>query len=247
MLRLIVAIVCMAISSTLLTAQNDNKSTTVFYADGSVFNGVIVEEDVSYMHLLLVTGDTIKLHKLLIDKDGHRRNIAQPKKEKYHKKEGLFSSVEYGLGVGSGGGSTMIQGIFGKRIKPNLNVGIGLGYSYSSFNNPGVWQDNTFLNIFGFGRYYLNDKKFRLFTDAKIGYGIKQDDAWASYTSGFYAQPGIGFEIANRKKMKWSIKLSQFIQNTSGSNQWNDQFNNPILFNYNHWYNRTMFTVGINF
>ena len=44
--------------------------------------------------------------------------------------------------------------------------------------------------------------------------------------------------------MKWSIKLSQFMQSSGGRIESDDSFGNPVLLDYKQLYNRTVIGIG---
>ena len=150
------------------------------------------------------------------------------------------------LNLGADNDFQQLGVVFGKRITSKINVGAGTSVTWTKLSDPTIYLLHTFVQPHVFGRYYINDKKWRLFTDIKLGYGIEVRD-WQESSDGIYINPSIGFEIANRKNLKWTFKLSQFIQNTTADVFWQDSFGNPVEVESNIWYNRTAFTVGINF
>lgn len=236
---------------TITFSQTEKKDVVIHYADGSVFNGVIIDESITSLFVELITSDTVELKKLLITKQLDGNHIIKTKKGKYHKKSGTFATFEFGATPSGDNGTAFLDLTVGKRILPNLNVGLGISRTHFSSNFAGSWIDGDFTNIFAYGKYYLNDKNFRLFTDLKVGVGIPQRNGWNQLTTGFYAQPGFGVEIANSKKLKWSFKISQYIQNTTTTQNFNNwaPWNSQVTseFQSNLWLNRTTLSVGLNF
>ena len=227
-------------------AQEIYKETTIYMTDGSVYKGQILSEDAFEIELKTAVIDIIHIPKnhILNRHDGNDFLLVPG--GKYHKKKGQFLSVDLSLNLGADNDFQQLGVVFGKRITSKINVGAGTSVTWTKLSDPTIYLLHTFVQPHVFGRYYINDKKWRLFTDIKLGYGIEVRD-WQESSDGIYINPSIGFEIANRKNLKWTFKLSQFIQNTTADVFWQDSFGNPVEVESNIWYNRTAFTVGINF
>ncbi len=221
-------------------AQKMNPTSVISMHDGSVYTGEIVSEDAFEIELKTDAIGIIYIPKNLVEKRKNSKDLLLVPQGKYHKKKGNFFAIDMGLGYGVHQYSFR----YGKRITPKIQLGVGTTFSFVTFDVPVFSQVQSWIQPHIFGRYYINDKKWRLFADAKLGYGF-QDLQGSS--DGIYINPGIGFEIANRKNMKWSLKLSQFIQDTSIRDFWIDSFNNPVELNSDILYNRTTLTVGISF
>lgn len=243
-------LICML---TRVTAQEHKMISVVKTYDGSVYQGKIISDDILQIRMVIATLDTITINKSSIKKIRSSKNAIMVDRAKFHKKGGIFYKVQSTFGVSSENNSNqtnLLSFIVGKRLTPKFHVGGGVGFAFSTVVLPGnFWTEHHFVNLFAYGKYNLNQKKWRPYIDLSAGIGINaiNDNFWNPYTNGLYIQPGIGFDIANRKKVKWTLKISQYIQKTSGSSTFTDNFGGNIDYRYDHLYNRTTFTVGINF
>jgi len=229
--------------------QNISTKSIVYLYDGSIYIGQIIKEDAFEVTLRTASIDTITISKVFVKKTVAGKNIIHKEKGKFHKIDGNYFTAELTVNAYADNHYAQTSIAFGKRMTAKLQVGIGVGLTNASaIVKGGSWEDHDFFQVFGVGKYYLNKNKSRLFTDLKAGWGFSLVDDWARNTQsgGLYLNPGIGFEFANRKKMKWSIKLSQSIQNVRARKDIGG-FDDSILLTYNHWYNRTALSVGINF
>lgn len=235
------------------TQQNSVDQTVITLQDGSVYIGNIISEDAFEIVMETESVGTITVPAYLVKNRNNKRAILLQTIGKYHKTTGYFFTLDYSLSLGSNSNSlTQLNLIFGKRLTTKLNLGVGVGISNISRNNF-TFIDQQLAQPYVYGQYFLNNKKWRLFVDMKLGYGIDLgetrnfgfNDEITSH-GGAYINPGIGFELANRKKMKWSFKLSQFIQKASHTDSFQDGLQNPVFIKSNVWYNRTTLTIGLN-
>jgi hypothetical protein len=232
--------------------KNSNISTALYLEDGSIYIGEIVSEDAFEIVLKTEFIGEVTVPAYLVKNRSNKGIIVPNTIAKYHKTTGNFFTFDYTFNFGDNNLS-QLNFIFGKRLKPNLNLGIGMAYTYMATNSRVRFIDQQLLQTYVYGQYFFNDKKWRLFVDAKMGYGfdISGTDNFGfgdiRNTGGVYFNPGIGFQLANRKNMKWSFKLSQHIQKATTTDFFQDNLQNPVSINSNVWYNRTTFTVGINF
>lgn len=254
MIQKIIGTLCLLFFSTATFAQLLDANRAIIYThDGSVFIGHIIYSDELTVDLVAVTGDTLHIQKGLIK--GYYRNsenMILHRGGKMHYTEGYFVSSTLGWG-GNFDESPSFDWdlIVGKRLTKRVSVGIGTSLSLNSAVLPGLgwgWFDHHFMPIFGYGRYYLNDKKVRLFASSRLGYGFPTNIIWNDdHQGGLHFQPGVGIHFASRKSGRFIITLSQMIQQTGGSRTDLDVFSNPVNFNYTHWYNRTMLKIGVEF
>lgn len=224
---------------------------TVSYEDGSYFIGYSVgETDSNVQFVLSGTSDTITLDKDHIIKWINSNDYFTYKGGRYHKKSGTFNILEYGIGGNANDGTSQFEYITGKFIKPRLGVGLGIGINVSSANSV-TWNALPFADVFLYSKYYLNDNRRRLFVDSKLGVAIPlgNEPGWLEYTAGPLLQPGIGFEFARSKKIRWSIKLSQFLQYSkiTPSNFDNDFLGRDVNITDKRLFNRTVMGIGIHF
>lgn len=223
----------------------------VFLYDGSVYIGEILSEDIFEITLQTVALKTITLNKAYIKKTIAGPNVLVTKNGKYHKTSPYFLTADWMAGSSARGeGIAQLSLIAGQRIKNRTEVGLGLGISTSSSRANDAWRDHGFLNLFAYGKRYLNDKTIRPFVDIKAGWSVGLGSGWGGeFSGGLYLNPGIGIQFANRKKMKWSLRLSQTIQQTSGTDNVGWAFGDfsDATISYKTWLNRTSFGIGINF
>ena len=229
----------------------DAKRVIISLHDGSVFIGRIVQEDELNMDLLVITQDTVHIQKGLI-KDIRRnsKDILIHSGGKMHYTGGPFFSINFGMGGNlADNPSADLDVIYGQRINKRWSVGGGVALSLNSATLPSwQWITTHFMPVFAYGRYYINDKKVRPFAHARLGYGFRTNIFWNDeHTGGLHFQPGVGIHFASRKSSRFVISLSQMLQNTKGSTFNFDVFSNPVNFNSNHWYNRTILKIGIEF
>ena len=234
-----------------ITAQitTENKAIINYY-DGSVFVGYIVQEDAWQIKLVAVTRDTIHISKEFIKRIlRNAENVLLHQGGKFHYRTGTFLSASGGVGL-TDDSSGDFELILGKRINTKLSVGIGGAIAnHANWDFNGLWLDNTFLPIFGYGRYYLRDKKARVFAAASLGYGFALDNLnfGGEHTGGVYFQPAIGVHFASRKRARFILTLGQTLQHTKGTQFTWDNLGNEIVFDYRFLFNRTMLKIGIEF
>jgi len=233
-----------------ITAQITVESKAiVYYFDGSIFIGRIVEEDALQIKLIAVTKDTINISKALTKRIlRNAENVLLHQGGKFHYAYGTFFSVSFGGGI-SEHESSDLELIIGKRLNTKLSVGVGAAMSsHSVWNFNGLWIDNAFVPVFGYGRYYLRDKKARVFAAASLGYGFASDIGFGgNHSGGVFFQPAIGVHFASRKRTRFIITLGQTLQHTKGTQFSWDSLGNEIVFDYKYLFNRTMLKIGIEF
>ena len=219
----------------------------VSYSDGSFFLGEIIERKSSVWIFHLSTGDTIHLDPRHITLVLSEADIYPFNNQKYHIKKGLFanSSLMFHAGWES---SVQWDGTIGLGLTERWDVGLGLGISGHDMSLGNDWVSHEFINAFGYGRFFLNDRKWRLYLDSKMGYGFPLLNEWDldnDYSGGFFLQPGAGIIFSSKSAYKWNIGLSQYILNAKGNTTSFGNFGNPIEVDYNVWYNRTVIQFGL--
>lgn len=244
----ILFLICFATS---VQAQLKKEFAIVKTHDGSIYQGVVIEDDMFQLKMVLPTLDTITVQKSSIKKIRSEKNTILVNRDKFHKKGGIFYKIDFNFIINSDQNQTsQISFIAGKRLTDKIHLGGGIGFANSRVVLPGnFWTEHRFVNLFAYGKYNLNQKKWRPYVDLSAGIGLSTEvnDFWQPNTNGIYVQPGIGFDIANRKNVKWTFKISQYIQKTNGSIMFQDNFGSDAIYSYKHTYNRTMLTIGINF
>lgn len=231
----------------LVLAQDDLSENRIIYLDdGSVLIGIVVEEELNQIVLVVITGDT--LH---IDKSLTREMIRKIKGPKFHYTYGLFASFD--LDLLSGSDNHQVDLILGYRINEKYSVGIGVGSHTNNTYFNGLWTGNTFKPIYAYARRYIPlIMKNKPFIFMKAGYGFvrNSDFGWFNqfkYDGGAYAQPGIGLNFASRKKFRMIMSLSQYFQYSSGEQHSIDVFGNLVDFEYSGIRSQFTFKIGIEF
>ena len=233
--------------STVFSQLTTENQAIVYYKDGSVFIGKIVEDNATSIHIMVATGDTLHVAKKDIKRIFRSsRDVLIHRRGKMHYTSGIFVSTTMGGGL-SDNASFDWDLVVGRHLNEKWSVGIGAATSTNSvWNFRGVNLDNNFIPIFAYGRYYLTNKRARLFAFSRLGYGVRSDWGWGDdHTGGVHIQPGVGIHFASRKALRFVITLSQMLQHTKGSRVDFDFLSNPINVNYNFFYNRTMLKIGI--
>ena len=235
---------------TWLLSQDKTSKSIVYSKAGSVYSGEIISENVFDIKMVVADNDTIVLSKRKIKKINNiQDDIVIYENGKYHRTSGYFYSISLNSTLGDNDDSNILNFTFGKRLNEKWYAGLGIGQASGVARLPGSNRvSHKFVNLFGYGRYNFKRNKLLYFADSSVGIGIaKRQDMWrGEYTDGIYMQPGIGIEFASRNKIKWSVKLSQYIQKTSGSLRL-QLVNSEGLYEYNLLYNRTTIGVGVTF
>lgn len=217
----------------------------VSYSDGSFFIGHVLTRDYPAWEFKLSTGDTIHLNPALIQRLLSDTDVIFFSKNKYHARNGLFinSSLTFHAGWES---SVQWDGTAGLSLNDQFDVGVGLGISGHDIDLGNEWVYNEFVNVYAYGRYFLNKHFMRLYLDTKAGFGIAVFDFWEeNHDGGVYFQPGIGVLLASKNAIKYHIGLSQYLLYTSGNTTSFGFSGNPIEIDYQFWYNRTVLQFGI--
>lgn len=98
--------------------------------------------------------------------------------------------------------------IHGKRITPKVSAGVGTGFNFTGKLNQLVGQE-FFVELYLYGKYYLSNKRFRPFIEAKGGtmIGIEKRIREDLYP-GLMFQGGIGVEFAQSTPARISLTLN---------------------------------------
>lgn len=244
--KFIVAILAFFLSVS-LSAQvvEDEVQAVVSYRDGSIFKGKLLEGDGFNLRMIISTGDTITLSKVMISKIFDPENYIITKKDKYHFKNGVFGYGSLTFGVFRFDHSAQIQAIGGYRYNERLSLGLGMSLEGHDVSIADLYFYHRFLSTFGYGRFYLNEKNWRLYTDVKMGYSFAMEpDFFELNTSndGFLFQPGLGVHIASRSKLKMHLGMSYIFLRTNGEGS---DWSGDIQLDYKVWISRLVFTFGV--
>ena len=130
------------------------------------------------------------------------------KDNRFHQKTGKFSALGLGLGGIDQEFTLQFYYIRGKRITPKVSAGVGTGFNFTGKLNQLVGQE-FFLELYLYGKYYLTNKRFRPFIEAKGGtmIGIEKrirDDLYP----GLMCQGGLGVEFAQSTPARISLTFN---------------------------------------
>lgn len=259
-LALISSILCSTAYGQVEIAEPSAK-TRVYLKDGSILVGQLLSDDDYAVEMILISGDTVRIGYKYIESVGSREaapitKYRNPKIGKEHNYGGTFIYAEIGGSWSdnedNGGGQFFLTA--GQRISRKLNLGGGIGYVILPKTFRFIWLEPTFVPLYGYSRYYFNEKVFRIYSSAKLGYGIStnrdpflQFNTVNNYGGGLFGQIGVGVHIANRKKIKALIELNGTYQHTSGHYEALDFNGLPVSSDYNIHFLRPGLTVGIEF
>lgn len=168
--------------------------------------------------------------------------------DKWHPTQGYFISSTGGWGgnfsdIPSAEWDLVVGSIRNKRLWVGLGFGVNFnGVTLSRFGNV----FHHFVPVFTYGRYYLTDKKHRLFAYSRLGYGIPLP-VWETekHKGGLQFQPGIGIHFASRQLTRFLITIGQNFQYTEIDITNFDVQGSPILRGHSQWYSRTILKIGI--
>lgn len=229
--------------------ESPKKETVIYYKDGSVFKGQVIEENPLHYTMVLSTLDTININKSEIGRFASARRMNLYRRGGFHYKDGFYLYMTGMLGGGSNETYTGLTDItVGYRTNPDQSIGIGAGLAISDIVLASTWMTHEFTTVFLYGRQYLGKSKTRFYFDSRLGYGfprLSEDLFGDEHNGGVHFQPGIGLHFASKSGLKWHFGLARFIQRTSGEDSTTGPFNQPIETNFKLWYSRTVFKIGI--
>ena len=228
-----------------LSAQaSPPEKALVTYHDGSYFVGHILQRNGPIWDFKLSTEDTIHIEVKKIVDYLSASEVFFYKHRRYHTKKSFFAGTSLAFHAGWES-SVQWDGTLGMSLSEKFDIGAGIGISGHDLDMGDDWVYNDFVNFFGYGRYYLNERAMRIYVDAKAGYAAPINVWDESHTGGVYIQPGAGVIIASKNYFKWHFGLSQYILHTKGeTTSWGFQ-GNAIEVDYDIWYNRTVFQFGV--
>ncbi|MFK7936974.1 MAG: hypothetical protein AB8G22_25895 [Saprospiraceae bacterium] len=235
----------------LLAAQGILKSgALVYYYDGSIFQGKIVDENELQLSIKIVTKDTVTVEKAFMERYYRIPDDIQLfKNRRFHYNSGFFQTASLTLILNPlDGNTTHLDYVFGKRITPRIAAGVGTGIYFNDSYPSGLWLQTHFLPVFAYGRYYLTQKRRRLYAAGRLGYSFALQDGFnGQHSGGIMLMPEVGVHFAGRKKSRFTIGLTQYLQTTKGENINFDQFGNTIETRFNLILNRTLLRIGWEF
>lgn len=250
-------LICIGVSQVKAQYVNTDKQSIVEYFDGSVFVCELLEANGKDQPILLESGDTLLLNLNLIKKLRRAEDIILLDRRRFHAKNGSFFDFKFGISGGSNSGGSLFELGFSKKLRHNLNAGVGIGIHYNSisFRAPGsswggIWVDSNMLPIYVHGQYYLSEKRARAFITANLGFASALENDWNNQidvVGGFHGRLGFGIEFASRNHKKFFIEAFQYAQQMSGSGIAFSDFGQPIDFEFNLLGRKIGFALGIRF
>jgi len=231
-----------------LTASVAQQTSTVHYDDGQKFIGEIIGQDKSHVIIRTTRLDTIYLKKAEISKIKNSKDHI--KLYRRHQSSGIFYDLDLLCSATAQGETAAISMTVGSRLSSAVSVGGGVGHTANVISSRSFGANHGMAQLYGFSRYHFNQNAIRPFVELKLGWGIATPtEAPDTHHGGAFGQPSFGVEIATRKRLSWTVKLSQYIQRVNGVNFFNTGFdrNFPASVSYRSLLNRTALSFGISF
>ncbi len=228
--------------------ESPTRESIVYYKDGSVFKGRIVNEDPNQYLMVIGTLDTITINKSMVGRFSDARHMDLYRKGGFHYKDGFYAYITAMLGGNDEHATGLTDITFAYRTRQDQSIGIGAGLAISDVVLASTWMTHEFTTLFLYGRQYLGRSKSRFYFDTRVGYGfprVSENVFGDDHKGGVHFQPGIGLHFASKSGLKWHIGLARFIQRTSGEDVTTGPFNQPIETDFKLWYSRTVFKIGI--
>lgn len=231
-------------TSSLFGQSAPSMAKTFYYKDGSVFRGRVLYDNYKSVLLKLATGDTIELAK-----DQIVLRQVKIKKDKFHFNKGVFVSANLGISV-----EPQVNLLIGYRLNEKYDLALGAGIHPLSRYTGGIYSLNTFYSLYAHGRKYFGREKsnrWYLFMNAGYSIGDNNDNGFFNdniVKGGALFEPGLGIQFGSRKKIRYSLSLSQQFQYSSGEiNATDFLFNTNVNVKHSSWNSRTVLKFGINF
>ena len=226
-------------------AQYQEHRGIVHYVDGSVFMGEILQINQSTVRMKLSTGDTISVAQSHIKKLLLANQVMVYDNGRFHYLKGLYSSLYMNVGLAYET-SVQLGVLLAYRFREKWAAGAGIEFDNHDTYAAGLYYWHQFFAGYGYGRYYFNERKKRLYADLKLGYGFPIVDTFTDpHSGGIMAQPGIGIIFPTRGMARLSIGLSHITQFTQGKGMDFDPLNQPIITDYKIWYNRVVLNLSM--
>jgi len=228
----------------------DDIDLILYCKDGSIYNGLLLEETDDYYKIEILENHPIVVSKDLVREAKRRDNYLYYRKGRIHKTQGFFFGSHYGFNIPTSidpdadNYSRQCQILFGYQLNSKFSLGLSVGLAVSDIIVTGIWATKGFLTPSVYGRYYLGDGGIRPFAYSEMGYGfgVAIDDLMPQ--NGFTTQNGLGIHLASRKRTKFVFSVGHYLQRAKGSELFFDTFNNEVRVDYKQWINRPIFKIG---
>ena len=252
MLKLILSFFfsCLFIAS---YAQRSEDLVLAKYRDGSIYIGEKLHEADDVITIRLITRDTIHIDRRFAKKVFDANNAIIFSNGKYFETQGFLFSLSLGFNPGAEiqGVSSHFDFIFGYRVSPNFDIGIGLGSEFNEANAAGFTFDTQFSSTFLYGRYFLNNNRCRVFPFARIGYGAasetQEEGIPNEYNGGIHAMYGVGLHFAGKKNARFQLQFGHYLQKTNGREFFLDNLGNEVETYFDLLLSRFIIKFGIEF
>lgn len=254
---ILILLICIGYSQVNAQYINTDKQSIVEYFDGSVFVCELLDQEGIKQPILLASGDTLVLNFNLIKKLRKAEDIILLDRRRFHAKNGSFFDFKMGFNGGSNSGGSLFDLGYSKKIRHNINVGVGIGMHYNSisFSAPGsswnqIWIDSNMLPMYISGQYYFSERRARAYLTANVGFASSLENDWNNQVEvigGFHGRLGFGFEFASRNQKKFFIEAFQYAQQMSGSGVSFGDFGQPINYEFNLLGRKIGLAYGIRF
>ncbi len=215
-----VLLVSFMLSQMLLIAQNQSKKSRVELKDGSLLNGVIIEDTDYHIILVIETRDTLTIgYKNIAGIDQNRQWHQRTKAE--HDYDGLFVELSLNQYIHNDAPFDLSVTV-GKRLNKKTSIGV-----QARFRRHDEFVGAIYITPdFGYGGAYLRqywlEKKARFFTDATLGYSVSTNSGTqcctirSDYNGGVQASLGGGVQFATNGPLSLIVKGGVTYSETSG-------------------------------
>ncbi len=227
----------------------------VYCNDGSIYRGELVGEDDKTLQIV-IEQDTLNVSKVRVKAVREAGDYLFHPKGKFHDTKGFFWSMN--LGFSTAGLFTeqdMTSGhfelLFGYRFNKRWTIASGLGSELNTSQIGEFLIETGFSSYFLYGRYYFTDGRPRLFAYSRLGFGAGQaaEDAETNINNkgGIQWQAGGGIHFASRKNARFIISWGYYLQKTSGTQFFLDDFGNEVKVDFDMLIQRPILKLGIEF
>lgn len=226
----------------------------IYSNDGSVYRGEIIDEDNKTIQIVS-SQDTLTISKTRVKKIRNAEDHLFYSKGKMHDTKGFFWSMNLGfstagLFTGQDIGSEHFELLFGYRFDKQWTIAGGLGSELNTSQVGGFPVETGFSSYFLYGRYYFTNGRPRLFAYSRLGFGAGQTgetETNINNNGGMQWQGGAGVHFASRKNARFIISWGYYLQKTSGTQFFLDDFGNEVKVDFDMLIQRPILKLGIEF
>lgn len=249
MIKRVAAVLCLIL---IQSVNSSGQAEFVFakYKNGVTYVGEKIEENETTSRLLLNTGDTIRIDRRQLSRYFDSNSALIHSNGKYMQTQGGFWDLSFGVNLGifeeeeEARASTHLELIYGWRVDPRLNIGVGMGFEFNEAEVAGFQFDTQFSTFFAHGRYYLTNGSRRIFAFSRIGVGYpaeeNEDGNLAEHSSGVNTLTGVGIHWASRRNTTFHLSLGYYTQKTHGREFFLDNLGNEVATNFDILIKRMM-------